>query len=349
MTRQTLTALVSAVLFVGFAVALAVLPVPFVVYSPGGTVDVLGNAADGSPVVELSDVRTYPTDGRLDMTTISVTRADAVVGVPEAMLAHFLPSRETLPRNAVYPQGRTADEVRNDNEAQMGSSQDNALVAATLAAGQEVQDRPMVTAVTPLSPADGQLQPGDLLYEIGGEHVANVDQVSTLVARHRVGDTVPFKVVRAGRELIIPIVLQGANDDPTLPIVGIAVGTGYRLTPQVTYNVDPAIGGPSAGLVFALAIYDKITEGQLLGDRVVAGTGTIDARGNVGPIGGIQEKIAAAEGAGATIFLVPSENCPDVAGVQTSMRLVQVGTLQEAITAVEDLAVPERAAGVPSC
>jgi PDZ domain-containing protein len=134
-----------------------------------------------------------------------------------------------------------------------------------------------------------------------------------------------------------------------VPVVGITIGTGYRYDPQISFDLGQEIGGPSAGLVFALAIYDKITDGALLGGRHVAGTGSIDPDGVVGPIGGIQEKIAGAEDAGAEVFLVPAPDCGDLAGLHTTMTLVKVATLTDAITALQTLATPGGADRLPRC
>ena len=133
------------------------------------------------------------------------------------------------------------------------------------------------------------------------------------------------------------------------PVVGITLREGFRYGPRISFELGQRIGGPSAGLVFALAIYDKITPGELLGGRHVAGTGSINPAGDVGGIGAIQEKIAGAEDAGATVFLVPAPNCADLDGVRTDMTLVKVGTLRDAIAALETLQQPDGADRVPRC
>ena len=132
-------------------------------------------------------------------------------------------------------------------------------------------------------------------------------------------------------------------------VVGITLGTGYRYDPEISFDLGQQIGGPSAGLVFALAIYDKITNGPLLAGRHLAGTGTITPDGDVQAIGGIQEKIAAAQKAGATAFFVPANNCRDLEGVRTSMTLIKVATLNEAIKAVQAVNSDGDGAVLPRC
>lgn len=349
MTRQTMTALVSAVVFVGLAIGLAVIPVPFVVFTPGGAVDVMATNEEGEPLVDLGSVQTYPTTGRLEMTTVAVTQVSGTVGVPEAILAHFLPSRETLPREAYYREGVTADEIDQQSSTDMTTSQDSALIAALREAGQPVEERPEVASVTSAGPAEGLLQAGDLIVEVGGVTTRAPSEVTSLIGRYEVGDEVTFLVLREGREMTIPVVLGASNSDTGAPIVGIELTTGYRATPQVSYNVDPAIGGPSAGLIFALAIYDKITPEPLLGDLTIAGSGEITPDGVVGEIGGVDEKIAAAERSGATAFLTPAGNCADITSNHPDIAVVPVSSLAEAIDAVDLLRDPATAGQVPRC
>jgi len=140
-----------------------------------------------------------------------------------------------------------------------------------------------------------------------------------------------------------------SNAQPDVPVVGITLGTGYRYAPEISFDLGQQIGGPSAGLVFALAIYDKITDGALLAGRHLAGTGQITPNGDVEGIGGIQEKIAAAQKAGATAFLVPAANCRDLDGVNTSMALIKVSTLPDAIKAVQTLNGSGDTSALPHC
>lgn len=347
MTRQTWTAFVSAFFFVGLAVVLAAMPVPFVSWSPGRTRDTLGMVGN-EPIIKVQGTDTYPTSGRLDMTVVSVTPSEARLSLPQALLAYWMPHRDTLPRSAVYAPGQSAEEVEADEINAMKTSQDAAVVAALRAAGQPVVEMPMIFSVTVGGPAHKLLLPGDLVSAVDGFNTMSRSEVTERVQDHEIGDKIVFDTIRDGVATRVIVTAAESSTSTGEPVVGVSLGTGFRYQPKISFDLGQQIGGPSAGLVFALAIFDKITEGPLLGDRHVAGTGTIDAAGRVGPIGGIQEKVAGADQAGATIFLVPADNCAEVAGVQTDLNLVKVGTLIEAISAVQALA-SDSSAAVPRC
>lgn len=346
MTRQTRIAFVSALSFVAMAVLLALTPVGFVTWSPGSAHDVL--ATGDEPAISVSGVETYPTEGSLQITTVSVTSPDARLTLPEAVLAYWLPDRDTLPRESIYPAGKSPEQVETEEQEMMAGSQTEAVVAALRQAGVPVVERPVIAAVTVGGPSDGVLTPGDLVLSIDGTAVETRDDVLDAIQSAAVGDEVAFSVLREGQEEQVVVTTDGSNNDASVPVVGAMVGTGYEYPADVSFGIDPAIGGSSAGLVFSLAIYDKITPGPLVPGSV-AGTGQITATGEVGGIGGIQQKIHGAEEAGAGVFLVPEANCPDVAGVRTDLSLVAVDSLDTAVAALEQLADPATAQDVPRC
>ena len=354
MTRQTWTALVSALVFVGLAVLLVVIPVPFVTWGPGDTHDTLG-AADGGgsggsePIIQVRDVATYPTSGRLDMTVVSVTPSDARLSLPQALLAYWLPHRDALPRDSVYTPGKSAEEVESEDADMMSTAQDDAVVAALRADGQPVTEMPAVYSVTVGGPAHQRLLPGDLVVSVDGVATPDREAVTRQISAHRPGEQVAFVVIRQRVRTDVTVTAVESSTEENVPVVGVTLGTGYRYAPQISFDIGQRIGGPSAGLVFALAIYDKITPGALLAGSHVAGTGSITPEGEVGGIGGVQEKIAGAEDAGAQVFLVPAANCDDLAGVRTDMLLVEVATLQDAITALQTLEQPGGRDRVPRC
>jgi PDZ domain-containing protein len=347
-TRQTWTAFVSALVFVGLAVLLVVVPVPFVSWSPGGTRDILGEV-DNEPIIKISGIETHPTTGRLDMTIVAVTPADARLSLPQALISYWLPDRDTLPRDAVYAPGKSAEQVNNEDALQMETAQDAAVVAALRADDQPVTEMPAVYSVTIGGPAHTKLLPGDLIVSVDGVATPTQRAVRREIRRHQIGEKVTFVVLRQKVRTTVEVFTTEVPSQPEVPVVGITLGTGYRYEPEISFDFGQRIGGPSAGMVFALAIYDKITEGPLLNGRHLAGTGSITPTGSVGEIGGIQEKIAAAEKAGATAFLVPAGNCDDLDGVRTDLTLIRVGTLSEAISAAQALNAPGAAGTVPQC
>lgn len=340
--------MVSAALFVSMAAALALVPVNFVTWAPGRTVDLLASQ-DGKPVIQVSGAKTYPVTGQLRMTTVSVTKVDSKLSLPEALAAYWLPQRDVLPRDQIYPKGKSAEEVRATEVAMMDGSKASAMVAALRAAGQSVVEMPQVQSVVVSGPSYQKLHPGDLIQRVDQTDVQTTDDVDRIVRRHKVGAPVVFSVLREGKAKDVTVTTTASNDDKSLPVVGIKQTTGYRYTPSVSYGVDQNIVGPSAGLVFSLAIYDQLTPGDLVGGRAVAGTGGIRPDGSVTAIGGIQEKIAGASRAGASIFLVPAENCVDTAGVRTSMTLIKVHALSDAITALEKTKDPTKKQEIAQC
>ena len=191
--------------------------------------------------------------------------------------------------------------------------------------------------------------PGDLVTSVDGRDTPTEKAVRDAIQRRQVGETVVFTVIRNKEERRVKVVTAESTTQSDAPVVGITLGTGYDYEPEISFELGQQIGGPSAGLVFALAIYDKITEGPLLAGRHVAATGTITPGGLVGPIGAIQQKIAGAEKAGATDFLVPAANCGDLAGLRTDLNLIRVNTLRDAITALQTLNTPGADDLLPRC
>jgi PDZ domain-containing protein len=342
-TRRTATLVTSIIVLLLTLGLVTVFPVPFVSFSPGPVKNTLGEAK-GKPVIEISGHETFPTTGELDLTTVSVTSPDRELTLPQAMRNWLDPHHDLFPRAIIYPPEQSADEVEQQNTAEMTGSQDSAVAAALQEAG--VPFKPKVSTVSSKSPADGKLKPGDIVLKIDGTTPTQVPQVGELVRKHKVGQDVSFLISRAGKEQTVVLKTAATPGDKTRPMVGITIGVESPV--KVTVNLGQDIGGPSAGTAFALAIYDKLTDGDLLAGKHIAGTGTIDALGQVGAIGGIQQKIAGAKNDGATVFLVPEPNCEaalhaDVDGI----RLVKITTLHEAIGALKALA--SGTGDVPAC
>ena len=205
----------------------------------------------------------------------------------------------------------------------------------------------MVAAVVVSGPANGVLQPGDLIEAVDDMPITADDEIRKAIRARGVGAPVVFRVIRGEDVLSLTVTtVEGIDGQPN---IGIRVTTGYRYAPTVTYRIDPAIVGPSAGLVFALAVYDRITDGVLTKDLTVAGTGAIDAAGKVSAIGAVREKVKGAEKAGASIFLLPRANCQDLGELNSSMRLIPVTTLKDAIAALQLLEEGKSDEEVPTC
>ncbi|MCW5954358.1 MAG: PDZ domain-containing protein [Propionibacteriaceae bacterium] len=354
MTKQTWTAAVAALLFVTLAAVIAMVPVPFVTWSPGSTYNLLGTVqAEGETAeveaIRIDGVATYPADGEVRMATVSVTRPDSALTLPEALLSYWMPSREVLPRDAVYRPGANAGELQDDSIRLMDDSQTTAVVAALRVAGVTVEELPMVSWVSLAGPAHDQLLPGDLIVAVDNQPVEHITDVQAAIAAHSIGEAVKIDLIRDRRELSKTVTTRASSTSPPTPSIGVGLDTGFRFEPRVTFHLSPAIGGPSAGLPFAIAIYSMLTPDELLAGRIVAGTGTLDAKGRVGQIGAVQEKIAAAVRDGATVFLLPTANCGDAEVEHEGLQLVPVDNLGDALAALATLTDPALAGTVPRC
>ncbi|MDN5805298.1 MAG: PDZ domain-containing protein, partial [Microlunatus sp.] len=227
--------------------------------------------------------------------------------------------------------------------------QDDAVVAALRAADQPVEQMPAVTSVAVGGPAYDVLLPGDLVVSVDGVTSSDVDAVVDQIRNHRPSEPVDFVVLRDRVRTTVKVVTADSANAPGTAFIGITLGPGYLYDPKITFDLGEQLGGPSAGLVFALGIYDKITADPLLGGRTVAGTGSITPSGDIGAIGGVRQKLASAERAGATVFLVPSSNCDELAGVRSDLTLVKVSTLSQAIQQLRVLGIPGGEQRVTRC
>jgi PDZ domain-containing protein len=347
MSRRTVSSIVASALLAVLFVVAVTMPVPFITMSPGPTVDVLAEN-NGKEIVQVEGHKTYPTDGRLELTTIKLTGPNQDVNIGEALAAWFDKSRAVYPREAFYRPNESEQDVQTESTVQMVGSQDTAVEVALTELGYHVDKVTEVLVVKPGSPADGKLKTRDQIVSVNGEPIRNANNVSKLVQGTPAGQAATFVVRRRGKEKTVSVVPKASKDGPK---VGIVVGPGYNFPFDVSVNIDERIGGPSAGLIFSLAVYDTLTPGALTGGAAVAGTGTIAENGTVGPIGGIQQKIIAAADSGAKLFLVPPRNCASAmaAGVdEKEMRLVKAPTMHSAVQSLEKYADNPDAA-LPKC
>lgn len=349
MTKQTWTAAVAALIFVLAAAVMAITPVPFVTFSPGATHDLLGARPDGSAVVTVEGIPTYETGGQLRVTTLGVTQADATVSLPELLFAHWTPEREVLPREALYPPRAPTSEIRSREAQLMATSKADAAAAALRAAGVEVRQMPMVQSVASSGPAVDKLFPGDFVLAIDDVPTPSIAAVRSEIERRVIGHAVTFTVLRDREPVAVTLDTAASKTQVGVPVWGGNLVMGHSYRPRVDIALDESVGGSSAGLMMALAIFDRVTPGDLIGTRSVAGTGDIDGAGNVTEARGVREKLAGAERSGAEVFLVPEANCADLAGVTTRMRVVSVTTLDDAINALDALADPSTQGLVRGC
>lgn len=345
MSRRSLTLLVAGVLVLALGIIGAIMPVPYVILSPGPTVNTLG-AQDGKQLIQIAGHPTYPTSGHLNLTTVTYqggpgSRLDLFT----ALRAWFDPGSAVVPQEALFPPNQTQQQVDQENAAQMTGSQESATAAALRELKIPYGTVVAVASTTKGMPADGKLKVGDIISAVDGTKVTDADKSADLISGRTPGKDVRLTIKRAGKSQ--DITLKTTSGEQHKAIVGVSVKQQFQFPFPVRIRVGD-IGGPSAGTMFALGMIDKLTPGDLTGGRFVAGTGEITPQGNVGPIGGIQQKLRGARAAGATIFLTPKDNCQDAAAARPDgLRLVKIGTLHDAVQALNALRTGK--GQVPSC
>ncbi|WP_010541974.1 YlbL family protein [Dietzia alimentaria] len=344
MSRRLVTLIAALVPAVLLLVLTTAATVPLVAMGPGPTYDTLGEVEVESeegipeivPVIEVTGREAGETTGSLRMTTVAVRDRLTLL---DAMRFWLDPAQVVIPRDQVFPPDRSRDEVQESNAAQMVGSENSAEAAAYRHLGIPMHAR--VEGVDRDGAAAGLLRVGDILNSIDGTAVADSTGVVEQVGEHRPGDEVRIGFTRDGREETATATLRsaGPDGDPEQGRLGILVGDTPADGTDVEIHVDPDVGGPSAGLVLAIAIVDTLSPGEVTGGADVAGSGTISADGTVGPIGGIRHKIRAAGEVGAAEFLVPSANCAEaVQDPPEGLRLIEVSTLDDALESLETVA-----------
>jgi len=345
--RRQLTLLLAAA---GVAVSIVVatfVSVPYVILGPGpslNTLGTLGTRSGAKPLIEISGTRTYPTSGHLNLVTVSYQGGPQdSFNIFTALQAWLTPREAVVPEQELFPSGQTQQQVTHQDTLAMVGSQQTAEVAALCELRIKFATVDTVVMVERGMPATGLLRKGDVITAVDGTPVTCRADAGALIRARRPGAPVVLTISRGGTIKHFRLTTVNAAGSA---VVGVHVTETYRFPFQVKISVGN-IGGPSAGLMFALGIVAKLSPGNLTGGRFIAGTGEISADGTVSPIGGIQQKMAGARDAGATIFLTPAANCPDTAGaVPAGLRLVKVSTLAGA---VHDLQVLKAGGSVPSC
>lgn len=337
-----LSGLVTSVLLL----AMVVVPPPYAIEGPGPTVDALGEL-DGTALIQVSGAETFPTGGSLLLTTVSVHGGPSnPVDLTRVVLSWFSPAEGVVPVEQVYPRERTPSELASLLAAQMTSSQESATVAALTALGYDVPAELVIAGAVEGSGADGVVAVGDVLLTAAGAALPTYQRLADVLQATPPGTELAVELQRAGEPLSTSIVT--GDDGAGGSVLGVYLDPAFDFPVDVTIKVDE-IGGPSAGLIFALGILDTLTPGAMTGGESIAGTGTVSIEGLVGPISGIRKKMAAAVRDGATFFLSPARNCEEAMGdVPDGLQVVGVATLAEAQAALT--AIGEgRLGDLPGC
>ena len=336
MRRRGVTVLLGALITALLSIGVLVAPIPYVVLGPGPTVDTLGKK-DDKEVIQVSGRETSTSAGQLRLTTVGV---QPDVKLLSAIAGWFSSDEAVVPYELIYPPGQTEKQVEERNAEDFAASQTSAETAALRELGFPVQV--VVSNVTPGAASAGVLKAGDILTSVDGKPVTTATTLTDAVKARPAGTSLADSYTRDGTPATATITTRSQDGGP--PRIGVEIE--QRQPHPFELKIDLGdIGGPSAGLMFALGIVDKLKPEDLTGGKIIAGTGTIDDEGAVGPIGGIPQKLVGAKKAGAAAFLVPADNCAEaVRNAQSGLPMVRVGTLGEALTALETL----RAGGQPA-
>ncbi len=344
---RKLTGIGFLALFMGCLFALVFLPTPYVIERPGPVFNVLGQSG-GRPVITIDGVSSYPTTGKLDVLTVSVLgNRENTPSWIELGWASLDPAQAVVPIDVMYPPSVSTAQVAAESTAMMEESQQDAVAAALTQLGYTVPAHVYVSEVSKGSPSSGKLVAADFVLKVNGVDIKDVDQMRTIINQFAPHGPLKVEVTRDGQK-VVETITATKNAEGKYRL-GILAGYKYDFPVKIKLQLGD-VGGPSGGMMFALGIIDRLTPGQLTGGRHIAGTGTIDAAGNVGPIGGIRHKLYGAANAGATIFLAPASNCDEVVGhIPGNLKVVKVSTLSEAKADLEIIATGTDPATLPTC
>jgi len=321
------------VCFIIFVYVLVYMPTPYVINAPG-------SADELKPMVTVSGGD--PTEkGTFMMTTVAVSYANMAMLIGSV----FDDNEEIGPK--------PAQSDRKEYEAEqlyyMNSSQSSAVAAAYHRAGIAYSIEPQYVFVINVPEGNTQIHGGDRFVTLDGQPIDSFEELEKLLNRKKASDTVNVAFDRAGTTVKQQITLRSFKDASGKSRVGFGVSIGevQKVAPtnpaHEVHFASTSIGGPSAGLMFTLEIYNQLTKGDLTKGYRIAGTGTIDVKGNVGVIGGVQHKVVAAQAKGAEMFFVPQGNYTEaqkqLQKMHSTMKLIPVSTLDDALQELNKLPV----------
>jgi PDZ domain-containing protein len=327
--RRGLTLAIGTVLVAGLVWQATAVKVPYVELSPGPTVNTLGES-NGKPIVEVDGRSATTSSGQLRLTTVNVRER---LSLDDAVRGWLSGDRAVVPRELVFPPTKSSAEVDEENQAQFKASQTSAETVALRKLGY-----PVSVAVTELVagyPAASVLRIGDVVVALDGTPVTSAQKLRELVRARPAGE--PRRVTYRRANATANAEIATAKGPDGAPRLGVLIENRQPAPFTVSFDLD-RIGGPSAGLMFTLAVIDKLDQADLTGGRRIAGTGTMDDEGNVGPIGGISQKLRGAKRDGASVFLVPAKNCAEaVANPVPGLPMIRVATVDDALAALQAL------------
>jgi PDZ domain-containing protein len=336
LSRRVRTLIITGVLFLILFILALTMPVPYVVLSPGPTLNTLGKDDRGAVIITINGKTAKNTTGHLNLTTVSET--DEPITAFQALTGWLEHDQVVVPKSSVDPPGQSQQQTDQQNTQDFVGSQDNATIAALCELGYPKGFG--VVGVPAGSPSSGKLKVGDQIVTVDGKAANTAAKLGAVLGADKTGQQVAVVVKRLTRTVDAQVTLAAPmkGQKPATPRLGVIVSQTCLAPFTVTLGLANQIGGPSAGLMFALGIMDKVGTVDLTKGRFIAGTGEIDPAGNVSPIGGIQLKMIAAKAKGASVFLAPAANCGDVRGATPKgLRIIRVSTLHGAVESLLSL------------
>lgn len=304
-----------------------------------------GKADELDPIVQVENG--HESDGEMHLVTVSGIQATPL----QYIWAKIFPHNEILPIDEVFPEGLDQDDYMHAQLQLMESSQEASTVVAYQAAGEEISIEykgVYVVSVVEGMPADGVLEPGDVIVGVDGRKIEKSEDLTEYIQTKQHGETVTIDYKRENEERTAELRLEKFDDDEEEAGIGIRLVTDREVHIERPVEFSSGnIGGPSAGLMFALEIYDQLTEEDITKGYLISGTGEIDYDGNIYPIGGVDKKVVAADRKGIDIFFAPNENGdPDsnyevakakAEEIDTDMEVVPVDTFEDALSYLENM------------
>jgi len=339
-TQRASSLLAAALLLVALLAVAQVLPVPYVALLPGPAVDTFGvsDGHTGRPLIEVAGRRTYPARGELLLTTVDEQPHLTLMSAVRRWLSG---TAAVVPRELEQPNGVSEQNLQATYDQQMRDSQNAAESAAI---GYLQIPASVIISEASVGAAAGPLRSGVQLVALNGAAVRN------LAGFLRLQEAIhPGAVVQVGyrRDRAAPSTAVITANAPTRGAGPLGLSVREKAPFTLNFGLS-GVGGPSAGLMFALAIIAKLTPGGINGGRILAGSGTIDPAGTIGPVGGIQQKLLGAQRAGAVVFRVPAQNCVEARrAVPPGLQLIKVDSLSDAVDDVR--AVGARQTNEPRC
>ena len=332
-------------LFVGATAFVSLAPSGYVIDVPGPAFNVLGKV-DHKSVLIVHNAKTYKTTGSLYALTVSqIGNPEQPVSLLQTWLASLDPSQELVPMDVAFPPNVEVDQIYAEDTAMMVGSQQDAQAAALNYLGIEYGKRVIVSSMMKNSAAIGKLAPGDFIDSVNGEKITDIDQLGVAIQNYD-GTPIRVGITRDDKASVVQVSPKKVDGRFYL---GVYVDFKYDFPFRIAVDLGD-VGGPSAGTMFALGMIDNLTPGALVGDRSVAGTGTIDELGEVGPIGGIVQKLYSAKNAGATVFLAPAENCAETVGkVPSGLSVYRISKLSDAVELLTAMNNGTSLAKFPTC